>query len=174
MVVSRAAAPEGRCPIKCRGYFVHRSLWGHCPAYQPSHQKPVNYKKIKKSRARVPMTIYCPRTTGWLLVLQSTIVPTVIWSSVPLPCFSWFFCSLQISDAMVGKQGSGPRECRGYFVHPYDLASWLEAGRTDGRMYIRTDGQRKYPMHSIGRCPSWIAPENTKNDGYKGRAVLNG
>ena len=22
-LVSRAAAPEGRCPIECRGYFVH-------------------------------------------------------------------------------------------------------------------------------------------------------
>ena len=45
-------------------FYRTLSLWGRCPAYQPSHQKPVNYKKIKKSRARVPMTIYCPWTTG--------------------------------------------------------------------------------------------------------------
>ena len=44
------------------------SIWGRCPAYRPLHQKTVNHKKTKESRARVPMTLHCPWTTGQLFL----------------------------------------------------------------------------------------------------------
>ena len=60
-----------RTDIISPAFYRTSSLWGRCPAYQPSHQKTINHQKIKKSRTRVPMTIYCPWTTGSIYLFLS-------------------------------------------------------------------------------------------------------
>ena len=75
-----AAAPEGRYPIECRGWTDRWTRYPlHCIEHRPSgaaalltnRSRKLYITKNQKSRARVPMTIYCPWTTGYIYTVYS-------------------------------------------------------------------------------------------------------
>ena len=68
------------------------SLCGCCPASQSLHQKTVNHKKNKKSRARVPMTTYCPWITGGLYgMIFFTVCKITLKDTTPFSLLIYWF-----------------------------------------------------------------------------------
>ena len=68
------------------------SLCGCCPASQSLHQKTVNHKKNKKSRARVPMTTYCPWITGGLYgMIFFTVCMITLKDTTPFSLLIYWF-----------------------------------------------------------------------------------